>query len=96
MIASWALGGLHLSLGPSVTAGLFGPRNHLIGGVVEVGVGHVEPVAVEQYHAGAVNEIDGRRQPVQGRGTVGDLLPGVVEPGDPPRAQHRQLASRVT
>ena len=24
MIASWALGGLYLSLGPSVTAGLFG------------------------------------------------------------------------
>jgi MFS family permease len=34
MIASWALGGLYLSLGPSVTAGLFGLRNHLIGGVV--------------------------------------------------------------
>lgn len=34
MIASWALGGLYLALGPSVTAGLFGLRNHLIGGVV--------------------------------------------------------------
>jgi len=34
MIASWALGGLYLSLGPSVTAGLFGLRNHLVGGVV--------------------------------------------------------------
>lgn len=34
MIASWALGGLYLCLGPSVTAGLFGLRDHLIGGVV--------------------------------------------------------------
>lgn len=34
MIASWALGGLYLSLGPSVTAGLFGLHNHLVGGVV--------------------------------------------------------------
>jgi MFS family permease len=34
MIASWALGGLYLSLGPSVTAGLFGLRNHLVGGIV--------------------------------------------------------------
>jgi MFS family permease len=34
MIASWALGGLYLSLGPSVTAGLFGLRDHLVGGIV--------------------------------------------------------------
>ncbi|HEY0816575.1 MAG TPA: MFS transporter [Pseudonocardia sp.] len=34
MIASWALGGLYLSLGPSVTAGLFGLHNHLVGGTV--------------------------------------------------------------
>jgi hypothetical protein len=34
MIASWALGGLYLSLGPSVAAGLFGLHNHLVGGVV--------------------------------------------------------------
>ena len=34
MIASWALGGLYLSLGPSVTAGLFDLRNHLVGGFV--------------------------------------------------------------
>ena len=30
MIASWALNGLHLPLGPSVTAGLFGLRSHLV------------------------------------------------------------------
>jgi hypothetical protein len=34
MIASWALSGLYLSLGPSVAAGLFGLRNHLVGGFV--------------------------------------------------------------
>jgi hypothetical protein len=34
IIASWALGGLYLSLGPSVAVSLFGLRNHLIGGLV--------------------------------------------------------------
>ena len=32
--ASWAIGGLYLSLGPSVAAGVFGLTNHLIGGLV--------------------------------------------------------------
>jgi MFS family permease len=34
LVASWALGGLYLSLGPSVAATLFGLSNHLIGGLV--------------------------------------------------------------
>jgi hypothetical protein len=34
IVASWALGGLYLSLGPSVAAGLFGLTNHLVGGLV--------------------------------------------------------------
>ncbi len=34
LIASWSLGGLYLSLGPSVAAGLFGLRSHLIGGLL--------------------------------------------------------------
>jgi MFS family permease len=34
LVASWALGGLYLSLGPSVAASLFGLSNHLIGGLV--------------------------------------------------------------
>lgn len=34
LVASWALGGLYLSLGPSVASGLFGLRSHLIGGLV--------------------------------------------------------------
>ena len=34
IVASWALGGLYLSLGPSVAVSLFGLKNHLIGGLV--------------------------------------------------------------
>jgi hypothetical protein len=34
LLASWALGGLYLSLGPSVAAGVFGLSSHLIGGLV--------------------------------------------------------------
>jgi MFS family permease len=34
IVASWALGGLYLSLGPSVAVGIFGLSNHLIGGLV--------------------------------------------------------------
>ena len=34
IVASWALGGLYLSLGPSVAVVLFGISNHLIGGLV--------------------------------------------------------------
>lgn len=34
MVASWAVGGLYLSLGPSVAAGLLGLTDHLVGGFV--------------------------------------------------------------
>jgi hypothetical protein len=34
IVAGWALGGLYLSLGPSVAAGVFGATNHLMGGMV--------------------------------------------------------------
>jgi MFS family permease len=34
IVASWALGGLYLSLGPSVAAGLFRLSNHFVGGLV--------------------------------------------------------------
>lgn len=34
LIASWALGGLYLSLGPSVADEIFGLSNHLVGGLV--------------------------------------------------------------
>jgi len=47
LAASWALGGLYLSLGPSVAAELFGLRSHLVGGIVVTllcGVGAVSAV----------------------------------------------------
>jgi MFS family permease len=34
LAASWALGGLYLSLGPSVAASIFGLQSHLVGGLV--------------------------------------------------------------
>jgi MFS family permease len=34
LLASWALGGLYMSLGPSVAAGLFGLSSHVVGGLV--------------------------------------------------------------
>jgi MFS family permease len=34
LVASWALGGLYLSLGPSVAASIFGLTSHLVGGLV--------------------------------------------------------------
>ncbi len=34
ILASWALAGLYLSLGPSIAVGVFGLHNHLIGGLV--------------------------------------------------------------
>ncbi|MBL7257348.1 MFS transporter [Paractinoplanes lichenicola] len=34
IVASWAIGGLYLSLGPSVAAGVFDLSSHLIGGLV--------------------------------------------------------------
>ncbi len=34
LVASWGLGGLYLSLGPSVAAEVFGMSNHVVGGLV--------------------------------------------------------------
>jgi MFS family permease len=34
LLASWALGGLYFSLGPSVAASIFGIHSHLVGGLV--------------------------------------------------------------
>jgi MFS family permease len=52
IVASWALGGLYLSLGPSVAVGIFGLRNHLIGGLVVTllaGAGAVTAVALRAW-----------------------------------------------
>jgi MFS family permease len=52
IVASWALGGLYLSLGPSVAASLFGLSNHVIGGLVVTllcGAGAVTAVALRTW-----------------------------------------------
>ena len=57
LIASWALGGLYLSLGPSVAASLFGLSNHLIGGLVVTllcGAGALTAVAMRTWQINRV------------------------------------------
>jgi MFS family permease len=52
LIASWALGGLYLSLGPSVAASIFGLSNHLVGGLVVTllcGTGAITAFAVRSW-----------------------------------------------
>ncbi len=54
IVASWALGGLYLSLGPSVAASLFGLHSHLIGGLVVTllcGTGAVTALALRGWPA---------------------------------------------
>jgi MFS family permease len=49
LVAMWALGGLYLSLGPSVAAGVFGLQDHLVGSLVIVamhGMGAVGSVSL--------------------------------------------------
>ncbi len=49
LVAMWALGGLYLSLGPSVAAGVFGLTDHLVGSLVIVamhGMGAVGSVSL--------------------------------------------------
>ena len=57
IVASWALGGLYLSLGPSVAAGLFGLSNHLIGGLVVTllcGAGAVTALTLRSWPTSSV------------------------------------------
>jgi MFS family permease len=52
IVASWALGGLYLSLGPSVAVSIFGLSNHLIGGLVVTllcGVGAITAFALRNW-----------------------------------------------
>jgi MFS family permease len=60
LVASWALGGLYLSLGPSVAARLFGLSNHLIGGLLVTllcGAGAVTAFALRAWPPKRVFEI---------------------------------------
>jgi MFS family permease len=57
LVASWALGGLYLSLGPSVAASLFGLHSHLVGGLVVTllcGTGAVTAFALRQWPAARI------------------------------------------
>jgi MFS family permease len=54
IVASWAIAGLYMSLGPSVAAGVFGLTNHLIGGLVVTllcGVGSVASFVLRKVPA---------------------------------------------
>lgn len=54
LVAMWALGGLYLSLGPSVAAGVFGLQDHLVGSLVIVamqGMGAVGGVSLRNAPA---------------------------------------------
>jgi MFS family permease len=60
LVASWALGGLYLSLGPSVAASLFGLTNHLVGGLVVTllcATGAVTAFALKSWPTGRVLSI---------------------------------------
>ena len=57
LVASWALGGLYLSLGPSVAASIFGLTNHLVGGLVVTllcATGAVTAFALKSWPTGRV------------------------------------------
>ncbi|HVV22352.1 MAG TPA: MFS transporter [Pseudonocardiaceae bacterium] len=57
IVASWALGGLYLSLGPSAAAGVFGITSHLVGGLVATllcGTGAVTAFALRTTAKGIV------------------------------------------
>jgi MFS family permease len=45
LIATWAVGGVMLSLGPSLAVGVFGVHNHLVGGLVVTAVAGVSSLA---------------------------------------------------
>ncbi|MGK5680522.1 MFS transporter [Actinoplanes sp. URMC 104] len=62
IVASWAIGGLYLSLGPSVAAGVFGLSNHLVGGLVVTllcGTGAVSSYALRNVPAKRVLALAG-------------------------------------
>jgi MFS family permease len=54
LVATWALGGLILSLSPSLTAGVLGDRSHVAGGLpifIMAGVSAIASVRLREVHA---------------------------------------------
>ncbi|MUN37944.1 MFS transporter [Actinomadura litoris] len=78
MIASWALAGMYLSLGPSVAAGPLGLRSHLIGGVVVTLLGGTGALTVLVLRSRSASSLLGPSSVLLALGTLGSLA-GVTE-----------------
>ncbi|WP_217144974.1 MFS transporter [Streptomyces sp. AC627_RSS907] len=78
MIATWALGGMYLSLGPSVAAGLLGLHNHLVGGVVVTLLAGTGALAVFLLRSRSASWLLAPSSALLGLGTLMSLA-GVVE-----------------
>ncbi|MFC7531572.1 MFS transporter [Actinoplanes sp. GCM10030250] len=77
IVASWALGGLYLSLGPSVAADSFGLHDHLVGGLVVTlicGTGALTSFSLRGVPTPRVLAIAGAGMTVGGLITVGGML----------------------
>ena len=84
LLASWALGGLYLSLGPSVAAGSLGITDHLVGGLVAMllcGTGAVTALVLRNWPLPRVLLLAAVLLAV---GTMGTL--GAVDAGSAPLA----------
>ncbi|MFC6883561.1 MULTISPECIES: MFS transporter [Actinomadura] len=78
MIASWALAGMYLSLGPSVAAGLLGLHNRLAGGLVVMLLAGTGAVAVFLLRSRPASSLLAPSSAVLGLGTL-ITLAGTVE-----------------
>ncbi len=81
LIASWALGGLYLSLGPSVAATLFGLHDHLVGGFVVTllcGTGAVTAFALRHMPVSRVLIASSALLAVGTIGTLGGIETGSI------------------
>lgn len=78
MIASWALAGMYLSLGPSVAAGLLGLHNRLVGGLVVMLLAGTGAVAVFLLRSRSASSLLAPSSAVLGLGTL-ITLAGTVE-----------------
>jgi MFS family permease len=81
IVAGWALGGLYLSLGPSVAAGVFGATNHLVGGLVVTmlcGTGAVAAFALRGRSARSVVLLSTGLLAIGTSGALAGALTGVA------------------
>nr|WP_221383407.1 MFS transporter [Actinoplanes polyasparticus] len=77
MIATWALAGMYLSLGPSVAAELLGLHNHLIGGVVVTLLAGTGAIAIALLRSRSASSLLAPASALLGLGTLISLA-GVV------------------